>query len=126
MIFFDEMFSFFSIFFFGREIDASHYFYTQIMHANAYECMAVESPSKSYTHTKKSTVKTKIASFNVRGLTDPIKQQNLVKDLVKYNIGICCLQETKVSDISDEMVGGFRVILLPRKCRHYGLGFALN
>ncbi len=66
------------------------------MHANAYECMAVESPSN-----KSTDKRTKIASFNVRGLTDPNKQHHLTKDLARYKIDICCLQETKVSELSD-------------------------
>jgi exonuclease III len=90
--------------------------------------MHVDSQSKFDTHKQqnKHRKRTKIASFNVRGLTDPTKQRQLTEDIARYHIDICCLQETKVSEFSDEIVGNTRVILLPGECRHYGLGFALN
>ena len=67
-----------------------------------------------------------IASFNVRGLVKPEKRLALMQDLASYQIDICCLQETKVSEHSDENINDFRLILLPSKSRHYGLGFAMN
>ena len=99
------------------------------MHENLYEYTAVESHSKSiHTHTSKisSKKRSKIVSFNVRGLSQESNRHHLAQDLARYNIDICCLQEFKVSELSDEMEGSFRVILLPGKCRRYGLGFALN
>ena len=42
------------------------------------------------------------------------------------SVDICALQETKVSEKSDEQIADYRLILLPGKCRHYGLGFAMN
>ena len=68
----------------------------------------------------------KIATFNVRGLTQKAKQQDLRKDMHDYDIDICCLQETKVTEESDQIENGYRLILLPSKCRHYGLGFIIN
>ena len=79
------------------------------MHANAYECMAVESPSKSYTHTNnKSTEKrTKIASFNVWGLTDPkqlktkhdLKRlEQLAKDRQQWKRIVACVTDMQVTE----------------------------
>ena len=76
---------------------------------------------------KFNKTRTNIASFNVRGLVDPNEQANLLKDMTKYKVDICCLQETKISELSDETRDKYRLILLPGKqCRHYGLGFAIN
>lgn len=87
--------------------------------------MAVESQQKA-TNRISNGNRSNIASFNVRGLVKPEKRLALAKDLVSYQVDICCLQETKVSEHTDEMIGGYKIILLPSKTRHYGLGFALN
>ena len=41
-----------------------------------------------------------IATFNVRGMTnDHKKYQLVVKDMIRYNVDVCCkLQETKVQE----------------------------
>ena len=67
-----------------------------------------------------------VASFNVHGLNDALKRAALTRDLTAYKIDICCLQKTKVTELSDEVINNVRIILLQGKCRHYGLGFALN
>ena len=48
-----------------------------------------------------------IASFNVRGLVKPEKRLALVQDLTSYHVDICCLQETKVTEHSDENINDF-------------------
>lgn len=73
-----------------------------------------------------ATKLTRIAIFNVHGLKAAEKKIDLTRDIIKYRVDICCLQETKVRDESDETIIDIRVILIPGKCRHYGLGFAMN
>ena len=46
-----------------------------------------------------------IGTFNVRGLNDDQKKLNLALDMKKYNVDICCLQETKISKGSDINIG---------------------
>ena len=67
-----------------------------------------------------------VGTFNVRGLTSNIKKQQVVDDLRRYRVGICCLQETKIVDGTDETLNGYRIICLPTTCRNYGLGFAIH
>ena len=38
---------------------------------------------------------------------------------------MCCLQETKCATGLQESCRGYKLICLPTKCRHYGLGFAV-
>ena len=72
-----------------------------------------------------TTKRSNVTSFNVRGLNEALKRTALAKDLA-YKIDICCLQETKVNELSDNIINGFRVIIIPGKCQHYRLGFAIN
>lgn len=69
---------------------------------------------------------TKIATFNVHGLASAAKQDQLLSDIKRYGIGICCLQETKCAAGHDIATKHQRLILIPSKCRHYGLGYAMN
>jgi hypothetical protein len=46
--------------------------------------------------------------------------------MANYNIGICCLQETKVTTEIERVSATHRLILFPGQQRHYGLGFAIN
>ena len=39
-----------------------------------------------------------IGSFNVRGLTQEFKQQQLVRDAKKYGVDVVCLQETEIKN----------------------------
>ena len=39
-----------------------------------------------------------IATFNVRGLCDDVKNDNLVIDMKRYFVNIKCLQETKIKN----------------------------
>ena len=42
----------------------------------------------------------KFSTLNCRGLTNIIKQNNLMQDLTRLKLDLCCLQETKInSDI---------------------------
>ena len=64
-------------------------------------------------------------TFNVRGLTDEFKQEQLVHDGKKYKIDICCLQETKITENRDINIKDYRLITLQSNCRHYGNGFLI-
>lgn len=65
-------------------------------------------------------------TFNVRGLTDEFKQEQLVHDVKKYKIDICCLQETKITENRDINIKDYRLITLQSNCRHYGNGFLIS
>lgn len=67
-----------------------------------------------------------VSTFNVRGITSEIKRWNLNKDLLRYNIDLICLQETKISDDMDIQVKESRLICFKPDCRHYGSGFIIN
>ena len=66
-----------------------------------------------------------VASLNVRGISARTKRDTLVHDLSSHEVDVCTLQETKISAGIDERLNGYRILSLPSKCRHYGLGFAL-
>ena len=42
-----------------------------------------------------------IASYNIRGLSDKLKKVQLTKDLKFYNVDVCCVQETKITESID-------------------------
>ena len=39
-----------------------------------------------------------IASYNIRGFTDKLKKVQISKDLKFYNVDVCCVQETKITE----------------------------
>ena len=67
-----------------------------------------------------------IGTFNVRGLTDEFKQEQLVHDVEKCKIDICCLQETKITENRDINIKDYRLITLQSNSRHYGNGFLIS
>ena len=70
-----------------------------------------------------------LATFNIRGLgVDQIKRENLGVDLIRYNVDICAIQESKVTEPIDcTLNSGHRLICFEQKDgRHGGLGFALS
>ena len=66
------------------------------------------------------------ATFNVRGLSKDIKQDELKQDMELYSIDICSLQETKIKEDKDIKVGNHRLITFAAECEHYGTGFMLS
>ncbi len=64
-----------------------------------------------------------IATFNVRGINDIRKQEDLCCDFDRYKIDIACLQETKIKDGVDVNIGNCRLLTFKTECVHYGLGF---
>ena len=63
-----------------------------------------------------------ITIFNVRGLRDNVKKENLVTDMKRYFVDIACLQETKIKNgLNSE-----NITCSPTKEDAYGLGFIVN
>ena len=68
-----------------------------------------------------------IATFNVRGLAKKYKQESLSRDINKYKIDICCLQECKIKEKSDTILdNGNRLILIGADNIMYGNGFVVS
>ena len=67
-----------------------------------------------------------IGFFNVRGLTNDCKKQQVTTDITKYNIDICCLQEAKLKDGLDITINSHRIICLLSDSRYYGNGFIVS
>jgi len=69
-----------------------------------------------------------IGTFNVRGLSSNTKQLTLEKDLKKYDVDICGIQETKTQPLRDTILPeGWRLILFPQSSgRHRGIGLAVS
>ncbi len=69
-----------------------------------------------------------IATFNVRGLSNSLKQEHLGTDVLDYHIDILALQETKVTAFTDSILpSGVRLISFEQTLSyHGGLGFAIH
>ena len=67
-----------------------------------------------------------IGTFNVRGLTKNAKMEQLSRDLERYGVDICALQETKIKSGIDTSVNNFRLISLPTNQIAYGNGFMIS
>ncbi|GFN75769.1 endonuclease exonuclease phosphatase domain containing protein [Plakobranchus ocellatus] len=65
-------------------------------------------------------------TFNVRGLSCEIKQNQLVEDFDRYKLDILCVQETKIKNGGDWTIRGHRVLLYETECRHYGNSFIIH
>ena len=66
-----------------------------------------------------------IGTFNVRGLTQQVKMEQLSRDLIKYGVDICALQETKIIKGIDTNINRHRLISLQTDQRAYGNGFMI-
>ena len=66
------------------------------------------------------------ATFNVRGLTKPHKQQHSIRDVTRYRTDLCAMQETKVQQLLDTSLDNHRVIFFETKSPHYGNGFIVS
>ena len=69
-----------------------------------------------------------IATFNVRSINDEVKQEQLSKDIVKYRVQICALQECKIKAGIDRRIGEerSRLITFSTKQKAYGNGFIVS
>ena len=63
--------------------------------------------------------------FNDRGLTSHTRKNILTDDIAARKVTLCCLQETKCANVLQESWHGYKLICLPTKCRHCGLGCAV-
>ena len=75
---------------------------------------------------KKHASNLSVATFNVRGLRSESKQCELVADLNRYGVDICCLQETKISEDLDTNIENYRLINFQSNQKQYGNGFAVS
>ena len=67
-----------------------------------------------------------VATFNVRGLNDNKKKEDLSIDIDRYKVDVACLQECKIKDGIDEEINGKRLYVFPTVESSYGLGFIIN
>ena len=67
------------------------------------------------------------ATFNVRGLTQMYKQEQLSRDVTKYKIDILSIQETKTRENIDKYIGKNRLICFETgENRSHGNGFVIS
>ena len=66
--------------------------------------------NKNQRHKKSNNTNSyfKIGTFNMWGLTETIKQEQLVQDTEKYGADVICIQETKISKVMYGMKRGLR------------------
>ena len=67
-----------------------------------------------------------ISNYNVRGLSDNLKKEQLCKDLKFYNVDLCCVQETKISEGFDSKIRDYRIICQKTSQKDYGNGFLIH
>ena len=68
-----------------------------------------------------------IATFNVRGLTQEYKQDQLSRDVNKYKLDICSIQETKITEDMDKNIQKNRLICFATgKNKSHGNGFLVS
>ena len=67
-----------------------------------------------------------IGTFNVRGLSTKAKKSSLKKDIERFNLDVCCIQETKIKKGTDINLDKDRLIYFPSESRHYGNGFYIS
>ena len=68
----------------------------------------------------------RVATFNVRGLNDENKRNSLRKDIDRYGVDVCCLQETKLKAGIEESIDGVELCSFPTTQEAYGLGFIVS
>ena len=67
-----------------------------------------------------------IGTYNIRGLTDDVKKQNLFNDMSRYGVDICCLQETKIKKGCSIEKDKHNLICFATNEEAYGMGFVIN
>ena len=69
-----------------------------------------------------------LASWNVRGLNDPNKQEETGNDCTRYNIDLLAVQETKMTtETETDLKSGYKFICLQQKYdSHGGLGYLVK
>ena len=66
-----------------------------------------------------------VGSFNVRGLTEDTKKEQLMRDVNQYGIDVCALQETKIENAGVHRVNGSMITPFDSKNKHYGYGIVV-
>ena len=51
----------------------------------------------------------KLGTFNVRGLTQDTKQEQLSRDMNRYKLDVLCIQETKIKELTNIDIEGNRL-----------------
>ncbi len=74
----------------------------------------------------KKTKMFKLGSFNVRGLTQRVKQEQLCRDMQKYGVDVACIQETKMTESTNTNINKYRLICMDSNTQHYGNGFVVS
>ena len=67
-----------------------------------------------------------VGSFNVRGLTEDTKKEQLVRDVNQYGMDVCAPQETKIENAGVRRVNGSIIITFDSKNKHYGNEFVVQ
>ena len=64
-------------------------------------------------------------SFNVRGVTEDTKKEQLVRDVNHYGRDVYALQKTKIENTGVKRVNGSMVTTFDSKSKHYSNGFVV-
>ena len=69
-----------------------------------------------------------IATFNILGLSKTFKQEQLSRDMKRYGVKICAIQESKIKAGIDQVVGKEKSRLITFKSNNgaYGNGFMVS
>ena len=70
-----------------------------------------------------------LATFNVRGLSNELKQSYLDRDCTEYNFDIIAIQETKIKESFEQVFpcsGNKLYVFDQTSCRQRGIGFMIN
>ena len=68
-------------------------------------------------------MKFNIGTFNVRGIIKELKRHQLAQDFDKYNLGILCIQETKITEELDNELDVKKFINIPSSIKSQGIGY---
>ena len=68
----------------------------------------------------------KLGTFNVRGLTQGFKQEQLSRDMFKYKLDVLCIQETKMKELLNIDIDGNRLLIMNSNSIHHGTGFMVS
>ena len=66
-----------------------------------------------------------IRCFNIRGLTEDRKKEQLVRDVNQYGVDLCTVDETKIENEGVHRVNGSMITTFDWKNKHYGNGFVV-
>ena len=66
-----------------------------------------------------------VGSFNVTGLTEDTKKEQLVRDVHQYGVDVCALQEAKIENAGVHRVNGSMIITFHSKNKHCGNTFVV-